>query len=384
MHALTKEPMVTEPATQAFENVELMRPLLPTAADIAPYLKRIDEARWYSNFGPLEQELRTRLGAHFGVTAEHTITASSATSGLIAVLRALNLPRDSYCLVPSWTFVATPASAIAAELTPYFIDVKEETWALDPEMVKKEITKVNGVISAVLVVAPLGKPVDVAAWDRFTAETSIPVVIDAASGFDCFRTSTFGKTAVVFSLHATKVLGCGEGAVIVSRDTALLRHVHEQTNFGYYTRRISIPGINSKMSEYTAAVAHAALDVWPTRRAQWLRTLETAKCELEPVAKKHKLLLWFPDDAVTTTCNIRLPTETADLVISQLQVRGVKARQWWDKGCFKQPAYAKYPHGDLSITEKLGASMVSLPFYVDIPPEHLAIVARTLDEVLSR
>lgn len=368
---------------QTFETIELLRPLLPTAADIMPYLERIDANRWYSNFGPLEQELRARLAQHFKVPTECTITASSATSGLIAVLRALNLQKDSYALVPSWTFVATPASAIAAEMTPYFIDCNENSWALDPEEVKRQITKVNGVIGAVLVVAPLGKPVDIAAWDKFTAETSIPVVVDAASGFDSFRNIKFGRTPVVFSLHATKVLGVGEGAVIVTTDTALLRHVHEQTNFGYYTRRISIPGINSKMSEYDAAVGHAALDVWPKRREQWLKTTEICKRELAPIAKKHNLLLWFPEDAVTTTCNIRLPSLNADKIISQLQVRGIKARQWWDKGCHVQPAYAKYPHGDLSITQRLGQSVVALPFYVDIPPAQLAAVAANLNDILT-
>jgi dTDP-4-amino-4,6-dideoxygalactose transaminase len=377
------QPAAAQPMPQTQETIEILRPLLPTAKDIEPYIKRIDANRWYSNFGPLEQELRVRLADHFGVTSEHTITASSATSGIIAVLRGLNLPKDSYCLAPSWTFVATAAAGIAAEMTPYFLDVDETTWALDPEQVKAKIKDVKGVIGAVLAVAPFGKPIDIAAWDRFTAETSIPVVIDAASGFDCFRNATFGKTAVVISMHATKVLGVGEGAVIISKDTALIRHVHEQTNFGYYTRRIAIPGINSKMSEYTAAVAHAALDVWPERREQWLATMEACKKVLLPVVEKHKLLLWFPEDAVTTTCNVRLPTLTADRVISQLQVRGIKARQWWDKGCCVQPAYAKYPRFDLSVSDRLGASMVSLPFYVDIPHEHLAIVARTLDEILS-
>jgi dTDP-4-amino-4,6-dideoxygalactose transaminase len=384
MLARTKESTVEKASQQPFETIDIMRPLLPVAADIMPYLARIDSTRWYSNFGPLEQELRTRLGAHFGVTAEQTITASSATSGLIAVLRALNLPKHSYCLVPSWTFVASPAAAIAAEMTPYFIDVEEASWALDPAAVKKQITQIDGVIGAVLVVAPFGMPVDIAAWDKFTAETSIPVVVDAASGFDSFRKVAFGKTPVVFSLHATKVLGVGEGAVVVCKDTALLRHVHEQTNYGYYTRRISIPGINSKMSEYTAAVAHAALDIWPQRRTQWVATTEHCKNALTPVAEKHGLTLWFPKDAISTTCNIRLPSLIADKVISQLQVRGIKARQWWDKGCHVQPAYSRYPHADLSITEKLGMSVVSLPFYVDIPPQQLSAVASTLDDILSQ
>jgi dTDP-4-amino-4,6-dideoxygalactose transaminase len=249
--------------------------------------------------------------------------------------------------------------------------------------VKKQIASIKGIISAVLVVAPFGKTVDIQAWDKFTAETGVPVVVDAASCIDSFRNVTFGKTAVVFSMHATKIIGVGEGAVIVSTDTSLLRHVHEQTNFGYYTRRISIPGTNSKMSEYSAAVGLAAMDRWATRRAEWVKTTEICKRELAPVAERHNLTMWWVDDAVSTTCNIRLPNLAADTVISQLQVRGIKARQWWDKGCHVQPAYAKYPRADLSITEQLGASVVSLPFYVDIPEGALIRVAKTLDEVLK-
>ncbi len=380
MTALAKE----FPVTQVNETIEIMRPLLPAAKDIAPYLERIDGARWYSNFGPLERELRARLADHFSITTENTVTAASATAGLISVLRALNVPKDSYCLVPSWTFVATPASAIAAEMTPYFVDVNERTWALDPEAVKKQITGIKGIIGAVLVVAPFGNVVDIAAWDAFTAETSIPVVIDAASCIDSFRDVKFGKTAVVFSMHATKIIGVGEGAVIVSKDTGLLRHVQEQTNFGYYTRRILTPGINSKMSEYSAAVGLAALDVWPKRRGQWVITTEHCRKALTPVAEKHNLELWLPPEgSVSTTCQVRLPTPSADLIISQLQVRGIKARQWWDKGCCTQPAYSSYPHGDLRVTEQLGKSVLALPFYVDIPPRHLDQVAAALDEILS-
>lgn len=372
------------PVTSANETIEIMRPLLPSAHTIMPYLERIDTARWYSNFGPLERELRQRLASHFSVTSEHIVTAASATAGLISVLRALNLPKQSLCLVPSWTFVATPASAIAAEMIPYFIDVDEATWALDPEAVKQQIASINGVIGAVLVVAPFGKTVDIAAWDRFTAETSIPVVVDAASCIDSFRNVAFGKTAIVFSMHATKIIGIGEGAAIVSTDTALLRHVQEQTNFGYYTRRISTPGINSKLSEYAAAVGLAAFDNWPERRAQWVETTKRAKQALAPVVAAHQLGQWWVEDAVSTTCHICLPTPTADRVISQLQVRGVKARQWWDKGCHVQPAYAHYPRGDLRVTERLGASVVALPFYVDIPTHHLATVATTLDAILNK
>lgn len=366
-----------------FETVELMRPLLPDVSKLVPYLERIDKARWYSNFGPLVLELQARLAKHLNMDVEAVVTASSATAGLISVLRALNLPKDSLCLVPSWTFVASPASAIAAELTPYFVDVDEETWALNPDYVREIIRTVKGVIGAVIVVSPFGKRVDLAAWDKFSADTSIPVVVDAASGFDYFSGQPFGKTPVVFSLHATKILGCGEGGFVVSSDHALIRHVREQTNFGLYTRHISTPGINNKMSEYTAAVALAAFDIWPERREMWRATTDKYIAALEPITGQYGLPLWLDKEKVSSTCNIRVMPGKADTVISQLQVRGIKSRQWWDKGCHRQPAYAKYPKSDLPVTDALAKSFVSLPFYVDIPDQQIAYVAKNLAEILA-
>jgi hypothetical protein len=51
----------------------IMRPKLPNARSLAPYLAEIDKARVYSNFGPLSIRLESRLAAHFGA-AEGTIT----------------------------------------------------------------------------------------------------------------------------------------------------------------------------------------------------------------------------------------------------------------------------------------------------------------------
>ncbi|MEJ0010436.1 MAG: DegT/DnrJ/EryC1/StrS family aminotransferase [Alphaproteobacteria bacterium] len=139
------------------ETVELMRPLLPTAEKLLPYLKRIDAARWYSNFGPLEREFKQRSGEHFGLSGDSVITASSATAGLVAVLNVIHKPEHSFCLMPSWTFVATPASAIAAGMVPYFLDIDPDSWTLDPVQVRQAIKRIDGVVGAIVVVAPYGR-----------------------------------------------------------------------------------------------------------------------------------------------------------------------------------------------------------------------------------
>jgi dTDP-4-amino-4,6-dideoxygalactose transaminase len=370
-------------APDAHETIELMRPLLPKAEAILPYLRQIDQNRWYSNFGPLEREFRSRTAKYFSLPEEAVLPCSNATSGLTSVLNAMNRPKQSFCLMPSWTFVATPAAAIAAEMTPYFLDVDDATWALDPAHVKSVLKTFKGVVGAIVVVAPYGRAIDLKAWDKLAADTSIPVVIDAAAGFDAFRNASFGHVPVVFSLHATKVFGVGEGGVIVSRDAGLMRHVQEQTNFGFYTRHISTPGQNSKMSEYVAAVGLAAHDGWAERRREWSELIGLYIDVFEPLAKKHNFVLWMDRDDVTSTCSLRLSEPKADAVISQLNGHGIKARQWWDKGCHRQPAYASYPHEELKVTQAIGDSIVALPFYLDIPRHQIGVMAECLDAILS-
>src|SRR5688500_4841165 len=123
--------------------IPVHRPQLPTSHLIMPYLKRIDEARWYSNFGPLVNEFETRLAEHFSVMPKMVATAVNGTLMLIATLRALNVPENSFCIMPSWTFVATASAAHYAGLTPYFVDVDRDTQALHPEILKAKLPSIK-------------------------------------------------------------------------------------------------------------------------------------------------------------------------------------------------------------------------------------------------
>ena len=152
------------------KQIPLMRPKLPDATQLLPYLREIDANRWYSNFGPLEQRLTGRFAAQFGVTGDHVVCLSNATTALSISLAALTGDDGRYCLMPSFTFVATAQAALAAGLTPYFLDVDPATWRLDNSVVCDVIARLGSDVAAVMVVAPFGAPIDIAPWDRLTEE----------------------------------------------------------------------------------------------------------------------------------------------------------------------------------------------------------------------
>ena len=104
-------------------------------------------------------------------------------------------------------------------------------------------------------VAPFGAPFNIEEWDEFHRVTGIPVVIDAAAGFD---TASAGLSPVMISLHATKAMGIGEGGLILCRDNNLAEQIRAARNFGFLGERVAeIPGMNAKLSEYGAAVGLA-------------------------------------------------------------------------------------------------------------------------------
>jgi len=85
--------------------------------------------------GPQTKELEEVLANYLGVT--YAIGVSSGTEALFLILKALDLPQNTYVLVPSFTFIATAEVVVRAGLIPYFVDVEEETYNISLESLKE-------------------------------------------------------------------------------------------------------------------------------------------------------------------------------------------------------------------------------------------------------
>ncbi len=355
-----------------------MRPLLPKAEFIFEYLKEIDKTRWYSNFGPLVTDFETRIAKHFGVDAEEVCGFSNATQALALITRALNIPRGSYCALPGWTFVATAGAVYNADLVPFFIDVDEKTWAIEPENVIQFKEK----ISTVVVVSPFGAPINIKKWQDFKAKTGINVIIDAAASFDSiasFREFEVTDIPIIVSLHATKPFGTGEGGLVLWKDKEMLFKAKKMSNFGFTPEGLIVRGSNAKMSEYCAAVGLAELDGWNNKRTQWISLIEKYTEKLADV----NVEVWPSVEYATSTMNVKLKYPVADDVINHLMSKGIESRRWWRKGCHNFEPYKDFPRQPLVVSNKLIDSVIALPFWLGITDEEIKEVVNTLKEAIS-
>ena len=358
--------------------VPIARPRLPARAAIAPYLDRIDAARWYANHGPLVRELETRLAARLGERTAVT-TVANGTVALTLALQAAGAKPGTLCLMPAWTFVATAHAAMAAGLTPYFVDVDPQSWLLDPGAACAAIASAPAEVGAVMPVAAFGRAPDLAAWRDVADGTGLPVIVDGAAAFDALQGA---PVPVTVSLHATKTVAAGEGGYVACEDHDLIDRVRKLAAFGFSGSRISqLPATNAKMSEYAAAVALASLDAWPADRARFALTAQRLRAALALTPEIAFQPGWGAE-WVSSVCVVGVPDGAAAEMAKAMAAMQVETRDWWGAGCHRQPAFASCPRTSLPVTDQLAAATLGLPYFIDLEEDASARIVESLHEAL--
>lgn len=367
---------VVEPAD---ERIAVARPRLPTRAAIAPYLDRIDQARWYTNFGPLVRELELRLEARLAGGAQ-VVTLANGTVALTLALRAAGARPGTLCLMPAWTFVATAHAVLDAGLVPYFVDVDPETWMLDPAAICAAIGSAPGEVGAVIPVAAFGQLPELGRWREVAAATGLPVIVDGAAAFDSLASA---PVPVTVSLHATKAVATGEGGYVASEDDAFIRRVRSLSAFGFAGDRTArSPAVNAKLSEYAAAVGLASLDGWPADRTRFALSAQRLRAGLA-LTPQIRFQSGWGARWVSSVCVAATPDFAAPEMAAHLGALGLETRDWWGAGCHTQPAFAGCPRGPLPVTERLARSTLGLPYFIDLPEAAASRIVEAVQDALE-
>lgn len=362
--------------------VPVLRPLLPSAEQVLPYLHRIDARRQYTNWGPLVSELEARLASHFGLPDHGVVTASSGTAALVGAVLATAgraTAQRPLALIPAYTFVATAIAAEQCGYQPYLLDVEATSWMLEPHRIQAHpMLERAGVV---IPVGVYGRPVAGDAWSRFRRTTGVPVVIDAAAGFESVsreRAAFVSDIPMVLSLHATKSFAVGEGGCVLTQDEHIAKQVTEALNFGFYASRESrVASSNGKMSEYHAAVGLAELDGWERKGARWTAVGE----RYHVAAMRHGLTQYLVHAPAIAGCYVLFHARDvrhAARALAALESAGVEYRFWYGAGILAQPHYHQLGHDVLEVSDTLGRLVIGLPAAVDIPDQAIERVIDAL------
>lgn len=333
--------------------IKTLIPDLPSTAELIPYLEQIDKARWYTNSGPLVRELNEKLSIYL---RQPCTVLANGTLALELLLKTKALKGTSV-LVPTLSFPATALAALNAGLKVVFGDV-------DPHTLTLKLTKFKGFK---LPVAAFGHPLP-STWQH---ENN--VIVDAAASFGI--QPIYHPT--VFSLHATKFFGAGEGGVVVA-DPHTIRRVERLANFGIDNYSSFEPNAtNAKLSEYHAAVALADL-----------ARLEKKRQKLGELHLKYRQFLGtsvgWQSYMVHGLQTLIIKVHDAASMQEALLKDGIETRRWYVPLLHRQPAFKNCDTIDyLTVAENLEDQLLGLPMHTFLSETDVLYVCNKIKQHLG-
>ncbi len=223
----------------------------------------IFERQYYTNQGPLVQQLEEKLQQFLGV--KHAICVSNATIGLMMMPDAMGL--TGKVILPAFTFIASVQSWSWAGIEPVFCDIDLDTHQIAIDQIDALIDKD---VSAIMGVNLWGGACDPKALMELVADRGVRLYFDSAHAFGCtvdgVPIGNFG-CAEVFSFHATKILSATEGGCICTNDDELAARLRNiRSSYGAGKPVNVVKTANGRMSEAQAAIALLSLEDFPENR----------------------------------------------------------------------------------------------------------------------
>jgi dTDP-4-amino-4,6-dideoxygalactose transaminase len=341
-----------------------MKPKLPEFSSLQKYIKRIDDSRTYSNFGQLETDLRRRYSKLIGVEEDQIVLVNNGTQGLICA--ALMSGYGKVC-IPAFTFAAAGALISQTRMKYKFVDINKKSWTIDEDPHDNEHLN--------LFVLPFGSSIN-----NLNILEQPNMLIDAAASILNLNLKNVvmdSNLVIMVSLHATKLLGGGEGAILVCGSSEKAKELRKFTNFGFSSNRsIDIIGSNLKMSEYAAAVCHASLDLYEDTYKKW-SDLNLKRNKINKLFDVTPDFLNSEDITPYWIVQLRNKGERSDL-IDKLNKRKIEHRLWWGNGLYKEKPFRGESIQYFENADHVTDTYLGLPFYEDIDDLELSRIIEVL------
>lgn len=364
------------------ERINVTKSSMPTFEEYCEEIKPLWETRWLSNRGDLSVKFEEQLKEYLDV--EETYLFANGHVALEVAINALFL--EGEVITTPYTHVSTTHAIVRNGLEPVFVDIDENTFCIDPDLVEKAITDKTVAIVATHV---YGFLCDVKRLEEIAKKHNLYLIYDAAHAFgvelDGVGAGNFGDIAM-FSTHATKVFHTIEGGIVTYKSELdeKLTAMKEIVNFGFRGHEDAVHvGTNARMNEFEAAMGicnlkHIDSEIEKRKNIanRYYERLDNVEGIFIP--KPQNNLKWnyayFPvifDPEV----------KDRDEVKEKLEKDNIFARKYFYPLTTQVTAYVE-KYGDLKfpVSDRITKTVLTLPMYADMSMED---VDRVCDSILE-
>ena len=235
------------------------------------YVNEAFSSNWISPVGPNIDKFENVISDYLANNVK-TCALSSGTAAIHLSLKLLNVKKDDFVLVQSFTFCGTtnPVSYIGANII--FVDSEKITWNMCPISLEKAIKdNLDKPIKAIIPVHLYGMPYQVDEIKKISIKYSIPVIEDSAealgSSYKSIKCGAFGDFSVL-SFNGNKIITTSGGGALVSKNTEYVnkaKFLSTQARDSAAHYQHSEIGYNYRMSNVLAGIGIGQMEVLDKR-----------------------------------------------------------------------------------------------------------------------
>jgi len=350
--------------------------------------------------GKVAHEFEKKFSEYTG-TKYATVT-SNGTTALTTALEAIGIQPGDEVITSPFTFIASANSIAILGGVPVFVDIKPDTYNIDPNLIESAITAKT---RAIMPVHIFGMPSDMKHIMEIAENHDLLVIEDACQAhgaeIDGKRVGSLGHVGC-FSFYATKNILTGEGGMITTDDEELydkmlmIKNHGRGKEGGYSHHQI---GYNNRMMDIVAAIG-----VTQMKRIEELikKRRENAKEYDEFFSDFDEIKPQVEDPGFSSGYHLYAPRLysdrlTRDEMVSALRNEGVGARPVYALPCHKQNTYLQiqkwrwakfvtypdYSKVSLPISEDIGARHFDIPVHPSLTDEEKETIQEAFKKILA-
>lgn len=355
----------------------------PIMNDIKAEMEKVFTTHAYK-LGPQVKEFEEDMQKFCAV--KHAIGCASGTDALVLALIALDISDGDEVITTPFTFFATAGTIHRVGAKPVFVDVKSDTYNIDPGKIEAAITAKT---KAIVAVHLFGQPAEMDKIMTIARKHDLKVIEDNAQGIGAkFDGKTAGTIADIgtLSFFPSKNLGAmGDGGMCLTNSEELSRklfmlRVHGE-NPQYYHKWV---GLNSRLDTIQAAallVKLRSLTEWSKARRKnadyyYKKLKDVSQIKLPIIHKK----------AETIFNQFTLKAERRDELLKYLRSKNIGCAVYYPLPLHLQECFSYLDHkkGDFPITEKLTEKVISIPIYSEITAKQQDYVIKNIKNFYSK
>ena len=324
---------------------------------------------------------------------KYAVAVNSGTSALHLIVKSLGIKEGDEVITTPFSFIASSNSILFENAKPVFVDIRSDTYNIDPDLIEMSITDKT---KAILAVDVFGQPAD---WDEISEiakKYHLKLIEDSAesigSEYRGMKAGSFGDAAI-FGFYPNKQITTGEGGVVVTDREDVYKLSKSMRNQGRgevdtWLEHMRL-GYNYRIADINCALGISQLqrlDEIIEKRSQLANLYYEKLKDIEEVVTPYiapttTKMSWF---VYVVLLNKKFNRVQRDAVIEKLAALGVESREYFSV-IHLQPFYRGkfgFKKGDFPIAESISERTIALPFYTMMNEEEVDYVVDSLKKVL--